>query len=49
MHDVFHVSVLRHYINDPSHVIDMIYLQVLDKGSLMEEMICIMDHHIQQI
>ena len=23
MHDVFHVSVLRHYISDPTHVIDM--------------------------
>jgi hypothetical protein len=23
MHDVFHVSVLRHYICDPTHVIDM--------------------------
>jgi hypothetical protein len=28
MHDVFHVSVLRHYISDPTHVIDMISLQV---------------------
>jgi hypothetical protein len=26
MHNVFHVSVLRHYILDPSHVIDMISL-----------------------
>jgi hypothetical protein len=23
MHDVFHVSILRHYISDPTHVIDM--------------------------
>jgi hypothetical protein len=23
MHDVFNVSVLRHYISDPTHVIDM--------------------------
>jgi hypothetical protein len=23
MHDVFHVSSLRHYISDPTHVIDM--------------------------
>jgi hypothetical protein len=23
MHDVFYVSVLRHYISDPKHVIDM--------------------------
>ena len=26
MHDVFHVSILRHYIGDPKHVIDMISL-----------------------
>ena len=32
MHDVFHVSILRHYISDPTHVIDMSSLQVSDKG-----------------
>jgi hypothetical protein len=26
MHDVFHVSILRHYVSDPSHFIDMSYL-----------------------
>jgi hypothetical protein len=26
MHDVFHVSVLRHYISNPTHVIHMISL-----------------------
>ena len=26
MHDVFHVFVLRHYVSDPTYVIDMIYL-----------------------
>jgi hypothetical protein len=49
MHDVFHVSVLRHYSSDPSHVIDMIYLQVSDEGSLMVEPIQILDHRIQQL
>jgi hypothetical protein len=46
MHDVFHVSVLRHYISDPTHVIDMSSLQVSDEGALMAEPICILDHHI---
>ena len=23
MHDVFHISILRHYISDPTYVIDM--------------------------
>ena len=32
MHDVFHVSVLRHYIGDPPHVIDLSYLQVSNEG-----------------
>jgi hypothetical protein len=32
MHDVFHVSVLHHYILDPSHVIDMSSLQVSGRG-----------------
>jgi hypothetical protein len=26
MPDVFHISVLRHYVSDPTHVIDMISL-----------------------
>jgi hypothetical protein len=48
MHDVFHVSVLRHYISDPTHVIDMISLQVSDGGALTAETICILDHHIRR-
>jgi hypothetical protein len=48
-HDVFHVSVLRHYISDPTHVIDMSSLQVLDEGALMAEPICILDHRIRQL
>jgi hypothetical protein len=48
MHDVFHVSVLRHYISDPTHVIDMISFQVSNDGVLMTEPICILDHHVRQ-
>jgi hypothetical protein len=47
MHDVFHVSFLRHYVSDPTHVIDMSSLQVSDKGALVMEIICILYHHIQ--
>ena len=32
MHDVFHIFVLIHYVSDPTHVIDMISLQILDEG-----------------
>jgi hypothetical protein len=49
MHDVFHVSVLRHYIHDPTHVIDMSYFQVYDEGTLMVEPIRILDHRIRQL
>jgi hypothetical protein len=46
MHDVFHVFVLRHYISDPTHVIDMCSLQVSDEGALMAEPVHILDHHV---
>jgi hypothetical protein len=49
MHDVFHVSILRHYISDPTHVIDMISLQVSDEGVLTDEPIRILDHRIRNI
>ena len=45
----FHVSVLRHYISDPTHVIDMSSLQVSDQGALVVEMIRFLDHHVQQL
>ena len=46
MHDVFHVSVLRHYISDPTHVIDMNSLQVSDEGALIAEPIRILDQRV---
>jgi hypothetical protein len=49
MHDVFHVSVLRHYVSDPTHVIDVSSLKVLDEGALTVETIHILDHHIRQL
>jgi hypothetical protein len=49
MHNVFHLSVLRHYISDSTHVIDMSSLQVSNKGALTAEPIHIMDHRIRQL
>jgi hypothetical protein len=49
MHDVFHVFVLRHYISDPTHVIDMSSLQVLEEGVLKDKSICIPNHCIRQL
>jgi hypothetical protein len=37
VHDYFHVSILRHYVSDPTHVIDMSCLQVSYEGALMAE------------
>jgi hypothetical protein len=48
-HDVFHVSILRHYISDPTHVIDMCSFQVSDEGALTVEPIRIWDHRIRQL
>ena len=45
----FHVSVLRNYISDPTHVIDMSSLQVLDEGVLTVEMIRILDHRVRKL
>jgi hypothetical protein len=46
MRDVCHVSVLRHYVSDPTHVIDMSTLEVSDEGALTTEPIRILDHLI---
>ena len=46
MHDVLHVSVLRHYISDLTHVADMSSLQVSNKGVLTAEPIHTLDHRV---
>ena len=43
MHNVFHVLFLRHYISDPSHVINLSNLQISDNGVLMAKPIHILD------
>jgi hypothetical protein len=49
MHDVFHVSVFIHYVSDPTHVIDMSSLQVLDEGALTTKPIHILYHRVRQL
>jgi hypothetical protein len=49
MDDVFHVSVLRHYISDPTHIIDMSSLQVSDEGALTAEPVRILEHRVRQL
>lgn len=49
MHDVFHVSVLRKYVPNPSHILDWHHLQVTDEGALKAEPVCILDHRTRQL
>ena len=49
MHDVFNVYVLRHYVSDPTHVIDMSSLQVSNGGALTTEPTHILDRRIRQL
>ena len=43
VHDVFHVSMLKKYIIDPSHVLDYSGLQLDDRLTLEEYSVCILD------
>jgi hypothetical protein len=45
-HNVFHVSVLRHYVADESHKLNWKELQVSDMGNLTVEPLCILDHRV---
>jgi hypothetical protein len=49
MHNVFHVSILRHYISDPTHVIDMSSLQVSDERAITVEPVHILDHRVRHL
>ena len=46
-HDVFHISILRHYIPYPSHVLKLEGLQVSKEGVIQVEPYCILDHRVR--
>jgi hypothetical protein len=48
-HNVFHVSVLRHYVADESHKLNWKELQVSDAGTLMVEPLRILDRRVRQL
>ena len=48
-HNVFNVSILRHYVVDESHKLNWKELHVLDAGTLMVELLRIFDHKVQQL
>jgi len=49
MHNVFHVSMLRKYVPDPSHVLKFDKLQVSEDGALQAEPFCILDHRVRRL
>eukprot|EP00253_Pinus_taeda_P028742 PITA_28742 len=49
IHNVFHVSVLRHYISDPSHNIQWRELQVSDEGVITVEPLRILERRVRQL
>jgi hypothetical protein len=49
VHDVFHVSTLRKYVHDPSHVISYEPLQIQENLTYEERPIQILDHKEQQL
>ena len=49
IHNVFHVSTLRHYIADKSHDLQWKELQVLDEGILTVEPLRILEHRVRQL
>ena len=45
-HNVFHVSILRHYVADESHKLNWKELQVSNVGTLTVEPLCILDRRV---
>jgi hypothetical protein len=45
-HNVFHVSILCHYVADESHKLNWKELQVSDVGTLTVEPLCILDRRV---
>ena len=47
VHEVFHVSMLRKYTPDPTHVVDLGQIEVDTDGTFEEGTVCILDSHDQ--
>ena len=47
VHEVFHVSMLRRYTPDPTHVVDWGEIEVDTEGTFEEGPVCIMDSRDQ--
>ncbi|XP_057949230.1 uncharacterized protein LOC131144542 [Malania oleifera] len=49
VHDVFHISVLRKYVPDPSHVLSYEPLEISDALAYEEVPVQILDQKVQQL
>ena len=47
VHEVFHVSMLRKYTPDPTHVVDWGQIEVDTNGTFEEGLVCILDSRDQ--
>ena len=47
VHEVFHVSMLRKYTQDPAHVVDWGQIEIDTDGTFEEEPVCILDSRDQ--
>ena len=43
IHDVFHISILKKYVHDATHLIDWNVIQVEFEGDIHVELDCILD------
>ena len=48
-HNVFHVSLLKRYVHDPSNVINWDLIQVEPKGEFRTEPMCILDRKVTML
>ena len=49
VHPVFHVSLLRHYVHDPSHVLEPQTIQLASDLSFKEQPIQIVDRQVKRL
>ena len=49
IHDVFHVSMLRRYRSDPSHIVQEPEIEISEKLTYVEEPVEILDRKVKQL
>ena len=49
VHDIFHISMLRKYVADPSHILTPYQLPIREDLTYVEEPVQVLDHRVQQL